>query len=314
MLNKQDGQIKAMRRQIRFLWTAILVLVLGLFAIVAPAKFSRTANATTLASDVTTLTLISPKTGNRVVINGDGFQLLDKDGHVLVQMSDLQGAPTLTLTHWHYMVRANQSFSEALAQESRCATTGTDSKGACSMEKVASLTLRPSSVLIDGGYGNTAMLSLDMGPLLTLADRSGGAGISTEGLWAGNTCDNAQVPVHPQTGRVMKGALPLGPNCYETHVGLGDALGLSLTTCKRINGQPINVKDRDEGCESVQATSFPLDGQGAHISVSEDGNPRLTLGGTVLTGIGVGGQEFTPLSQITAFDKNGHVVWKIPEP
>lgn len=309
MHDTQDRQIKAMRRQIRFLWAAILILVLGLFAVVAPDKFSRTANATTLASDATTLALVSPKTGNRVVINGDGFQLLDKDGHVLVRMSDLQGSPTMTFTNWGISLAA-------AVQNAQCASSSKDSKRNCplTLGKGASLTLKPSSVFIDGGYGNSAMLSLDMGPTLTLAGRSGGAGISTDRLWVSNTCDNAQVPVNPQTGRVMKGALPLGPNCYETHVDLGSVLGLSLTTCKKINGQPLNAKDKDEGCESVQATSFPLDGQGAHVSLGEDGNTRLTLGGTVLSGVRVGGQEFTPLSQITAFDKKGYVVWKIPEP
>lgn len=306
MHDTQDGQIKAMRRQIRFLWAAILALVLGLFAILAPDKFSRTANASTLASDATTLTLVSPETGDHLVMDGNGIRLLDKEGHILLQMLDLKGTPTVQLTRWS---TPSYTWQEAVND-----LEGKHTKHKDVLEKGPTLTLKPLSVFIDGGYNDNAMLTLEMGPTLTLDGRNGNAGISTSDFWNGNTCDNTQVPVNPQTGRAMKGALPLGPNCYETHIDLSSALGLSLTTCKKINGQPMNVKDKNEGCESVQATSFPMDGQGAHVSLSEDGNPRLILGGAMLTGVRVGGQEYTPLSQITAFDKKGYVVWRIPEP
>ncbi|HKT32840.1 MAG TPA: hypothetical protein VJS89_10200 [Gammaproteobacteria bacterium] len=304
MLDTQDQQVKAMRRQIRFLWAAILALVLGLFAIVASAKFSSTANATTLANDATTLTLISSKTGNHLVMDGDGLRLQDKEGHVLLEISDLHGTPQVRLTQWQAPSRLLELFGNVEDAQTKHKST---------WRKGVTLTLKPRSVLIDGGYGDSAMLTLEMGPTLTLHGSNGFAGISTGDMWVGNECNNKQVPVNPQTGLLMKGLPPLGTSCYETHVDLGSELGLSLTTCKKINGQPVNAKDKNEGCESVQATSFPLDGQGAHVSLSEDGNPRLILGGAMLTGMRVGGQEFTPLSQITAFDKKGYVVWKIPE-
>lgn len=45
----------------------------------------------------------------------------------------------------------------------------------------------------------------------------------------------------------------------------------------------------------------------------EDGRPRLAIGRAILTSPAVGGQEVTPLSNITAFDKKGKVIWRLPD-
>jgi hypothetical protein len=68
---------------------------------------------------------------------------------------------------------------------------------------------------------------------------------------------------------------------------------------------------RGKGFE-LTAGPYPVHTDGPALTLYDDGNPRLTLGEANLTNGKTGGGTSTPVSTITAFDKNGNVTGSWP--
>jgi hypothetical protein len=237
------------------------------------------------------IVLVSPKTGTRLVLSGDGFQLLDKDGHTLAQLAQSDGNPGLTLTQWTVPWSVEWLFQSSGKRS-----------GPPQPKEEASLDLHPTRVFLSGCpsfrcSSNYAALDLNGGAGLVLSSGDMTEGISNlGGFWQSNRCFDAK------------------STCYATNISLDEITGLSIKTCKTDRGAPLSTTNRNEGCESVHIGSTQLGdvSKGARIVLREDGKPRLAIGRAMLTSPAVGGQEITPISQITAFDKKGAVVWRIP--
>lgn len=227
------------------------------------------------------IVLTSPKTGNRLVLTGDGFRFLDKHGHPLARLTQSDGNPKLTLTQW------TVSIYDQLGQ------IGKKHSQTLKPKEGASLDLYATRVYITRCEfcNDNASLGFENGLVLNSRDWSGG--FSDLGLSESNRCFDAK------------------STCYVTSIFLDEPLGLSMKSCKTKRGIPLDKTKKSEGCESVNIGSTPLD-DGASIALREDGEPRLMIGRASLTAPSVGGREITPISQITGFDKKGVVVWKIP--
>lgn len=236
------------------------------------------------------IVLVSPKTGTRLILSGDGLQLLDKDGHSLAALTQSDGNPQLMLTQW--MIRWPVEAEFDLRREpSKPPRT----------EEGAELDLHPTRVYMTRcplfTCKDTAVLGLDYGgPALLLTDGDTREDISDFGFSASNGCSDAK------------------STCYASDISLNDNLGIFMKTCKTERGAPPSTADKDDGCESVHISSTQVSdvSKGARIVLREDGRPRLVIGRAILTSPAVGGQEITPISQITAFDKKGAVVWRMP--
>jgi hypothetical protein len=299
MPNMQDTQIKAMQYQIRFLWVVILLLIFGFIALAMRRNLFGTAFATGLSGTEKVVTLVSLKTGHRMVITGDGFQLFDKEGHSIVKLEGSTGEPQLTLTTWD-----TPWYKIPLSPNSKSPK----------LQQGPSLLLQPTTVEVFDGASESASIGIDAGPAVVLNGGNSNEQVSSGGFSIWNTCtQNSGVPVNPDTGIRMKDLPAIGQNCYQTHASLNTFLGLQIKTCKTYKGQPLDKANKDKGCESLTARSMPWGEQGAHISLSEDGQTRLSLGHTLLTSPRVGGEEKTPISQITEFDRNGKVIWESPQ-
>lgn len=232
--------------------------------------------------------LTSAKTGSRLVLSGDGFQLLDKQGHTLATLTQSDGTPELKLTQW----TASWSFQNLLSHSVGKPST---------LKEGGSLDVHPTLLYMTRcplfTCQDNASLNLDSGPALVLNSPNNSDGFSNLGLWESNRCEDSN------------------STCYKTSVSLDESLGLSMTTCKTEGGTPLSKTNKDVGCESVHIDSAPLGevSSGARMVLREDGRPRLVIGRAVLTSPSVGGQEITPISQVTAFDKKGTVVWRMPD-
>ncbi|MGH2507530.1 MAG: hypothetical protein ACRDHZ_09045, partial [Ktedonobacteraceae bacterium] len=232
------------------------------------------------------LVLISPKTGSSLVLSGDGIQLLDKEGHSLAALSQSDGNPELKLTQWTALSPFQRLLSQSVGKPA-------------TLKEGGSLDLHPTLIYMTRcalfTCQDNASLNLDGGPTLVLNSPDNTDGFGNLGLWEANRCFDAKA------------------TCYATRVALNQSLGLTMTTCKTKKGVPLSKANKDEGCESVHVGTAPLGevSKGARITLREDGKARLVIGRAILTSPSVGGQEITPLSQITAFDKKGKVIWKM---
>ncbi len=251
------------------------------------------------------IVLISPKTGNRLVLNGDGFRFLDKQGHPLAKLTQSDGNPELTLTQWRETWTAEQEVSAVFSNRSKKRSQPPK------LKEVGFLDLRPTQVFMGACpmcAENSATLGLEGGPFLALNSGGWSAMINNSGLSEFIHC--SKEVLHAVNAKSTS-------TCYASHISLGEFPGLlSLKTCKTEGGAPLSKAHKEEGCESVHIGSGPwgLVAKGPRIVLREDGKPRLAIGSARLKWPSVGGHEITPISQITAFNKKGTVVWSIPGP
>ncbi len=232
------------------------------------------------------IVLISPKTGNRLVLSGNGFQFFDKQGDPLVKLTQSNHTPQLTLTQWREPT--SQFFASVLHPHAKQSQP-------VKLKEGGSLDLHPTLVHMTrcAFCNDNVFLGLAGGPSLVLNSGDLNDSFSNFGLSETNRCFDAK------------------STCYVTSIFLDETLGFSMKSCKTNRGIPLSKTNKDEGCESVNIGSMPLD-DGASISLRKDGEHRLMLGRATLTSPSLGGREITPISEITAFDKRGTVVWRIP--
>lgn len=223
------------------------------------------------------LVLISPKTGTRLVLSGDGLDLLDKAGHPLVKLAQFEGNPELMLTQW--------TAGDGLVSAPPLSLRGKRSRP-FKLKEGGSLDLHPTLVYMTRcasfACGDNASLGLEGGTTLLLNSGDNSEGISNSGIWESNRCLDAK------------------STCYATRISLDESLGLLMTTCKTERGAPLSKINGARGCESVHIASTPFGvvRKGARVVLREDGKTRLAID--------------TRLSAITAFDRRGAVTWRIP--
>lgn len=281
-----DQQMGALRRQITFLWILTSTLAIALAIVVAAGAmlYSKGVNVP-VTSTLASLTLGDSKSGHRLVLNGDGFQLLNKDGNTVALLNDSDDGGALKLNRW---VRPSNQIDVAIAE-----ATGKELQLKVGPpENTNSADVTASTVYLSKGPTTAGIQPGDM--FFHDGNTSGNFGLGSISVW--NQCDYES------------------PTCFESHASLNsNFLGLQIESCERHNGMPINSKQKNEGCMTVGATGRGFDGEGAQVSLGEDGVNRLVLGSTTLTRPRVGGREITPLSQISGFDSKNILVWKIPQ-
>jgi len=322
---KAIDEIKRLRRQLRMMWITFgAVSVFVVASIVVSGVLLTRDRVASIHGTAVSLRIGPSANGDSLMLTGDGFILMNRDGKTLAQLKDTSDqGPLLAIQRW-VIVQPNafdpyayaaslggkkpKTAPAASTQDLLQAAFGNTPTGKTQQANAPApinsetLTLSAGKISMEtAGVGGLALYGGINGVggtgTIYLWDRYNNRSTLNAGNWSiGNTCNfDAET-------------------CYENtvNIGLGALGGLSIDTCQKHNGMPLSDKNKDQGCTSLWALSHGNNGVGANISIMEDGVPRLTMGATELTSKQVGGTVVTPASQVTAFDKKGNVIWKIP--
>jgi hypothetical protein len=267
------------------LWVIIAVIaVLFVASITAGVIQIVSGRSVALSGSLTSLTIGPSKNGDHLFLTGDSLALVNANGTVVAHLTDTPNkGPILAMDQW---VRYKQPSWVAIVSGKKASNKLGPPK------KVASISITPSTVLISHGKDGTAEFTSEggEGPRLLLSENELTGSLSPFDLSLSYDC------------------FSYSGTCFQKTASLDTAFGLQIKTCVMHNGLPLNSTNKDVGCKAISAGDLGA----LHISLQQDGNDRLTIGSSQLTSPRVGGSAITPLSQITAFDKKGVVVWKVP--